>query len=44
MQKKLPKKQKLYVCTICGKQKKTAGKNKCCGKNMLTKDKALWTD
>jgi len=37
------KKSKLYVCVVCGKDKKVAPGTKCCGKTMLSKDK-VWPD
>jgi hypothetical protein len=37
------KKEKTYVCVICNKKQKSDKKVKCCGHDMLTKDKA-WTD
>jgi len=43
MEKRKTKKDKTYVCVVCGKGKKSSKKVKCCGKDMLTKDKA-WVD
>lgn len=37
------KKEKTYVCVICNKKQKSNKKIKCCGQDMLTKDKA-WPD
>ena len=43
MKKRKAKKEKTYVCQICGKGKKASKKVKCCGKDMTTKDRA-WVD
>jgi len=38
----MKRKQKLYVCVACGKKKKAKRKVKCCGKNMVAKEKGSW--
>lgn len=42
MKKKKTKKEKSYVCVICGKKSKTSKKVKCCGKDMTDKSKGSW--
>lgn len=43
MKKEVRKKDKTYICVVCSKKKKATKKANCCGKPMLTKDKA-WVD
>ena len=42
--KKDKNKGKNYVCVICGKGTKAKKKVKCCGKNMLSKQKGTWLE
>jgi hypothetical protein len=35
-------KERLYICTVCGKKKKSKKRVKCCGKSMITKEKGSW--
>ena len=36
------KKEKTYICVVCSKKKKGKKASKCCGKNMIAKEKATW--
>lgn len=36
------KKEKTYVCTVCGKKKKAQKAESCCLKKMVSKDKGTW--
>jgi hypothetical protein len=36
------KKEKIYVCTVCGKKKKSKRVENCCSKKMVSKDKGTW--
>jgi len=42
MKKSRKKKETLYVCVVCGNEKKASRKVKCCGKDMLSRDKGSW--
>ena len=42
MEKKLSKKEKAYVCVICGKKKKSTTKVRCCNKDMVSKERGSW--
>ncbi|MCM8823672.1 MAG: hypothetical protein NC822_03245 [Candidatus Omnitrophica bacterium] len=35
-------KESVYVCFVCGKEKKLKTKVKCCGKYMTAKEKGSW--
>jgi len=43
MKKRKTVKEKTYICSICGKKKKSKKKTKCCSKNMLTEEKGNWS-
>ena len=36
------KKERTYVCIVCGKKKKSDKQTRCCSKNMTAKDKGSW--
>ncbi len=42
MEKRITKKEKAYVCVICGKGKKSTKKVKCCSKDMVAKKRGSW--
>ncbi|MFH1771728.1 MAG: hypothetical protein ABH872_02835 [Candidatus Omnitrophota bacterium] len=39
---KSSKKEKLYICVVCGTKKKS--KKRCCGKDMMSKEKGAFSD
>ncbi len=36
------KKEKTYICSVCGKGKKSSKKVKCCSKDMTAKKRGTW--
>ncbi len=36
------KKEKTYVCTVCGKKKEAKQADNCCSKKMVSKEKGTW--
>ncbi len=36
------KKEKTYVCTVCGKKEKSKKPEYCCSKKMVSEDKGTW--
>jgi hypothetical protein len=40
--KRKSRREKTYICVVCGRSRKAKRKVKCCGKEMLAKDKGSW--
>lgn len=42
MKTRKTKKEKTYICVVCGKKTKAKKKVKCCSRDMVSEDKGSW--